>query len=567
MPLTYNKYLKAQTIDSAKIKTKTTMWFTTLMSIMLITFLIVVLSPATIQAKELMASKALSANQYDLKQYLTTQTVLIRTLPHYINALEQKINIIKSKTNEIKTINDFALTDVHKYVNNPLNALTILKRLTSDWQILQQYAHNFDITAEIVGSLASARKSLKFPSESDFDDAVTNLLRIQDIYKLKPERLAAGEVNGIKLGSVMSWSDCLEIGRKSVQNGDFMMGKFWMEVALGKLPNEGAIFALMANVSEEVVQVNDSNGEVDNARQEIKQALIKAELKMGNLDVALDMVNGMLQKHPKSKYLRKAKNQIKNDLRKYSGRLNKKLTGKNKGIRSDKSVEESLIEEICRETANIGAATEKATHYTDDGSQHNLISHKKYCRFLNGNLPELLLQPLQVEILNIDPYVVIYHNVLRTKEIDDLQELIDEHQNYVDFSATKFLKFTNLAQKKLAGNIAKRLQIATGHASKNFAKWQVERWTHEDDYVYADTLVPMSNKIIANVLFNLRKPKLGGAIAFPQLEFGVFVPQNALLYWTQLNEYHEYDYRSKQHVCPVIAGMQLMAFTNIRVFH
>lgn len=51
-----------------------------------------------------------------------------------------------SKTVEIKAINDVAAADMHKYVSNPLNALTILKRFTSDWQMLRQYAYNIDST-------------------------------------------------------------------------------------------------------------------------------------------------------------------------------------------------------------------------------------------------------------------------------------------------------------------------------------------------------------------------------------------------------------------------------------
>lgn len=70
-----------------------------------------------------------------------------------------------------------------------------------------------------------------------------------------------------------------------------------------------------------------------------------------------------------------------------------------------------------------------------------------------------------------------------------------------------------------------------------------------------------SNVVKSIILYNshlqLQTAKLGGAIVFPQLELGITLPTNALLYWTQLNEYHEYDYRSKQHVCPVIVGTQL----------
>ncbi|XP_036317837.1 prolyl 4-hydroxylase subunit alpha-2-like, partial [Rhagoletis pomonella] len=186
------------------------------------------------------------------------------------------------KTEQIKTINDVALTDVPKYVNNPLNALTMLKRFTSDWHILQQYAHNVNNTKKIVQNLTNTRKSLKFPSESDFDEAAGNLLRIQGIYQLQPEGLAMGEVSGVKLGSTMSWSDCLEIGRKSVQKGDFMIAKFWIEAALGKLPSEGTKSTIMsANASKEMPTINGVGSSViEKARLEIMEALVTTEFRM-----------------------------------------------------------------------------------------------------------------------------------------------------------------------------------------------------------------------------------------------------------------------------------------------
>ncbi|CAD6993037.1 unnamed protein product [Ceratitis capitata] len=500
----------------------------------------------------------------DLDQYLETQTVLIGTLREYIRELQEKIEVIKSKTNEIKTINDIAHTDVHKYVSNPLNALTILKRFTTDWQSLRKYAENVDSTTEIVQNLTNSRKSLKFPSESDFDEAADNVLRIQGIYQLEPKRLAEGEVNGVKLGSAMSWSDCLEIGRKYVQNGDFTIAKYWMNVALGKLPVAELMKALtMTNDTNEVAAQEPSGGSnavVENARFEIMEELMATEMSMGNLDVALDIADEMLQLYPKNKNLHKIKAKIEKKLQKTQRSPKQKEKAKQKKtekLRSDKSVEELLIEQICRETANIGVASASAT-----SSHITTNSRAQDCRLVNGNLPQLTLQPLEVEFLSLDPYIVIYHNVLRAQEINDLQRLIDHEEEKVTL-ASKQLKFTKLAQKKLSTSLAKRLQFATGHASAVFNEWQVQRWSYEDA-VHTEPLLSATTQTQANVLFNLHTPKLGGGIVFPQLEMGIRLPANAVLYWTHLNEYHEYDYRSKQHVCPVVAGAQLTAYSSVR---
>lgn len=35
----------------------------------------------------------------------------------------------------------------------------------------------------------------------------------------------------------MSWSDCLEMARTSDRNGEYAVAKYWLETALGKLPD------------------------------------------------------------------------------------------------------------------------------------------------------------------------------------------------------------------------------------------------------------------------------------------------------------------------------------------
>ncbi|XP_036213171.2 prolyl 4-hydroxylase subunit alpha-2 [Bactrocera oleae] len=537
MSLTFSIYANTPTQKSAVSPTALPVHF---LLFMLTSLLICAFGSAAAQT-----ATTTMGDQYQMVEYLNTQAILTDTLRRYIEALQQKVGVIKSKTVEIKAINDVAAADMHKYVSNPLNALTILKRFTSDWQMLRQYAYNIDSTTEIVENLTISRKSLKFPSESDFDEAALNLLRIQGVYQLEPERLAVGEVNGIKLGSAMSWSDCLEIGRKSVQNGDFMIAKFWMEVALEKLPTVAGAQMAAANATEEMELAEGGSAEVKNARLEIMEALAMTEFNMGNLAVALNIINTLLKKHPRHKNLLKAKARVEKKLRQSTKKF-KKVSKQRKinKTQSDKSVEELLIGEICRATTNIDAAS----------SSGAFRSSTPDCRLIHGNLPELLLQPRQVELLSLDPYIAVYHNMLSAGEISDLQQIIADANDGDEAAVAKLLK---------RKSITERLQLATGHAGKNWGAWEVGRWTFEDD-VHIEALLPATAKIIANVFLNLQTAKLGGAIVFPQLELGITLPTNALLYWTQLNEYHEYDYRSKQHVCPVIVGTQLTAYTSIR---
>lgn len=66
---------------------------------------------------------------------------------------------------------------------------------------------------------------------------------------------------------------------------------------------------------------------------------------------------------------------------------------------------------------------------------------------------------------------------------------------------------------------------------------------------------------------------MGGAVVFPQLELGVNVPRGALLLWrtrtagglglsSTSGHGSEWDYRSRQAVCPVLLGVQLCEYRS-----
>lgn len=142
-----------------------------------------------------------------------------------------------------------------------------------------------------------------------------------------------------------------------------------------------------------------------------------------------------------------------------------------------------LIGEICRAATNIDNAR----------SSDAVRSSAQDCRLIYGNLPELLLQPLQVELLSFDPYIAIYHKVLSIEEMSDMQQIIADVDDGDERTLAEFLNRTS---------IAKHFQLIAGHAGNNLDAWEVERWTFEDD-VHTDALMPATAEIIANVLLNV----------------------------------------------------------------
>nr|KAG5704894.1 hypothetical protein BaRGS_003877 [Batillaria attramentaria] len=49
--------------------------------------------------------------------------------------------------------------------------------------------------------------------------------------------------------------------------------------------------------------------------------------------------------------------------------------------------------------------------------------HKLTCRYVHNNNPLLILQPAKEETMHIDPWLVLYHDVMSDKEISDIKFL------------------------------------------------------------------------------------------------------------------------------------------------
>ncbi|XP_037812164.1 prolyl 4-hydroxylase subunit alpha-2 [Lucilia sericata] len=503
------------------------------------------------------ASLTIGQEQDELHEMLNTEKVLIDTLRHYIETQENKLNFLKRKTSEIRNIHD-GVTDREKYLYNPINALTILKRFTADWKSLKSYAEDYLKTEDLAQNYTQQIETLTFPTDQDYDEALINLLRIQDMYQLEPQRLAVGEVNGVKLGSEMTWSDCLEIGLKSSKNGYQTYAKYWMETALEKLPNSHNNDTNEMNSSASATAGQQKSLQDDytvKAKLEIMTALLNTEYKLGNLEDALKIANEMLELKPKQKNVKKAKQKMENELKKLKAQNTKvdKNNDEKQKRKTTKTVEELMIEEICREGSNL--QNNKQIHSIT--SWNPSAPHTPSCAIVTNNLPYLLLQPLNIELLSLDPYIVIYHNVLSDSQIEELKDFVVEEQDDT-------FQFTKIGQKKMR-QINGKLHYVIGHYGQElYDDWQVERYNFENLMELENLSVNYENKKQAKLLVNLQQPLMGGSVIFPQLELSINLPRGSVLYWSQLNEFQAHDYRSNYHVCPVIGGSQLTATTSIK---
>lgn len=106
---------------------------------------------------------------------------------------------------------------IETYISNPINAFLLTKRLTYDWDKLEQiiatdlgngiflisklyakFKNNLIKYLEILENVTRYKNEFNFPTEEDFRGATIGLQRLQQTYKIAASSMADGELNGIK---------------------------------------------------------------------------------------------------------------------------------------------------------------------------------------------------------------------------------------------------------------------------------------------------------------------------------------------------------------------------------
>ncbi|CAH1970367.1 unnamed protein product [Acanthoscelides obtectus] len=173
----------------------------------------------------------------DLQELLNTEAVLIHSLENYIRAEELKIDLLKRYADIYNKQHNKATEDVESYVANPLNAYTLVKRMTTDWQEVESLITT-DVSKDYMANISYAKENMKFPTDEDLNGAAAAVIRLQDTYRLDTASLARGELNGVKYSSELTAADCFELGRQSYNNGDFYHTLLWMREADERLSRE-----------------------------------------------------------------------------------------------------------------------------------------------------------------------------------------------------------------------------------------------------------------------------------------------------------------------------------------
>ncbi|KAI8794049.1 prolyl 4-hydroxylase subunit alpha-1 isoform X1, partial [Biomphalaria glabrata] len=208
-------------------------------------------------------------------------------------------------------------------------------------------------------------------------------------------------------------------------------------------------------------------------------------------------------------------------------------------------------------------------------------AHLLTCRYVTNNHPLLLIQPIKEETVHLDPWIVVYYNVMSDEEISTIKHLATPRLNRatVQNSKTGALETANYRISKSAWlrgeehpvveRLNQRMEAITGLDLNTAEELQIANYGlgghYEPHFDYArkeekDAFKSLgTGNRIATFLNYMSDVEAGGATVFPYLGLKLFPKKGNAAFWYNLYKSGEGIFNTRHAACPVLVGSKWVA--------
>ncbi|EDV53056.1 prolyl 4-hydroxylase subunit alpha-1 [Drosophila erecta] len=418
---------------------------------------------------------------------------------------------------------------------NPIDSFSLIRHMQSDWLMWLVYLEK-PVGQEELAHLHSRMPLL--PRYSDFADAAEGIRKMAATYEMPASDIANGLLDGVQYSSHLKPIDCLAMGLHLVKGSRWHAAEQWISAGIEAYDRKGSQVEMELLRGPELADLH--------------RALAQVQMKQKNHEGALQAYQVALKLSPHD-------SDIFGEYRVLERRY---LTLADAGIEpmeQDEEYNEYVLHPPC-----CSARCEVVRNLT-----------RLYCVYNRVTSPFLQLAPIKTEILSLDPFVLLLHDMVRQKESTLIRASSKEHllqseitntdassseDNVAIFRTSKSVWYSsdfNDTTKK----ITERLADATGLDMHFTEYFQVINYglggffaTHLDMLLSDKTRFNGTSDRIATTVFYLNGVRQGGATHFPLLNLTVFPQPGSALFWYNLDTKGN-DQRSTMHTgCPVIVG-------------
>ncbi|XP_070498231.1 prolyl 4-hydroxylase subunit alpha-1-like [Chironomus tepperi] len=474
----------------------------------------------------------------ELRNLLRNDKEFLSSLQDLSEELEKNYLFVKKLLRNIKDDHELINKDIDSYIFNPLNAFSLIKRLTHDVNAVQK-------SLEFRTKFTENLEKIKLP-ESELTGATEGLYRLQHAYELKSEDLARGIIQNKRYRRELPLSDLIVLANE-MKNFDVKYTFEYFKAAkelsqkydqktrlsfleeLLEIYNSTSKFDEAVEVLDEIYHINPSYPKYDATRMNIEL-----------LSLFNDKSDHMEPMHDPQSL---------------------------KGSQYTKAKEGMIYSKACRQEVKKPISE----------------SSKLHCRYVSKTA-FTKIAPFKLAEANLDPFVAIYVDVISDKEIETLKRLAREslrRAEVMGMNQTSMVSRVRVAKlswpddwkDKIFQTLTNRVNDMTGLEMKTSERWQIQNYgiggfygAHHD---YADVGQIFSGNTgnrIATTLVYLSDVEKGGGTVFPLLR--VYVPpvKGTAAFWYNLSSSGDREVLTRHAACPVLVGSKWVANKWIREY-
>ncbi|XP_073820421.1 prolyl 4-hydroxylase subunit alpha-2 [Musca autumnalis] len=457
---------------------------------------------------------------------------MLRNMQKFIGKNQNKLDYLKERLAEYERERNEAVEVGPSYFENPINKYLLTKRLTTDWDRLENVLQYKE------GEKTLKKIENKIVEESELNGALEGVLRLQDTYRLNSSDIARGLFQGVQYDVHFKARHCYDMGKRAAETEYPKLGYFWLKEALTRASNDESVDKL-----------------------DIELAIADVKFKLGDIRGANDTFVELSNRYPENEKVAKLYAEFaENSLDKQQFTV-------------DYSTEHAPPPE------NLFTAPRSDLYkYTCAGLVKKTPAEERdlRCGYLVETHPFLWLAPIKVEELHHDPLLVVFYDVLSDKEIETLRQMtqqieratvMSKNGSVVSTVRTSQFQFIPVTHHPLLAKIDQRVEDMTSLNMKysedhQFANYGIGgHYSEHHDYFHVEAVDvstisnfdDMGNRI-ATVLFYLSDVEQGGGTAYPFMKQLVMPKKGAAAFWYNMHASGVPDWRTLHGACPIIVG-------------
>ncbi|CAL8139599.1 unnamed protein product [Orchesella dallaii] len=509
-----------------------------------------------LESKRKLAKPDYAYSPYDLFNLVRAEESLYKTLKTYVTKVDQKLKILKSYLRDYddssglveRTLGSKTRLEqrAQAIVSNPLTSYRLIRRfaktLPNVWVTI---ADNLEQEARLWNQLTNTHLTYWPPTEQDWKESIHALFRIQLYNGIHAKGLGNGKLGELTSNVRLTVEQCMEIGLEAVALDQHDDALEWLR---------------LAQTTHMSMEKDDT--EIDSLY--LNKVLASA---IDQHNAAYDKYETKLEKDDPKPYLF----------------TEKVLEPPHIDILEKYSVSVKELAKEFRDYEEYGYHTKFNFFNLCSGESLQTEAEKSrlHCWLEKSKHPYFYIRPMQLELLNEDPYLVQIYNVIGDKLIEEIRNksisLLKRSSvvNFDDPTASTVSQVRTSSQTWIQShecknqgkyrNLLNLVEKITGlHVIKDGSSEQLQVACYGTSHHYDEHLDAIQDprrtielgERIATFMFYLSAVEQGGTTAFPVLGTAAKPIQGSGVFWYNLKKNGEPDKRTFHGGCPIVHGIK-----------